>query len=71
MTPLAFLGLAAAVTLVGSLFLLIGSRRRTPWDSTINAFQKRLDALAPDEDQLSSPITDDLLGGEGRNSTGT
>lgn len=71
MTPLAFLGLAAAVTLVGSLFLLIGSRRRTPWDSTINAFQKRLDALAPDEDQLSSPMTDDLPGGEGRNSTGT
>jgi len=71
MTPLAFLGLAAAVTLVGSLFLLIGSRKRTPWDSTINAFQKRLDALAPDEGQVVSPIADNPFGGEGGNSAGT
>jgi len=70
-TPIAFLGLAVAITLVGSLFLMIGSRKRTPWDSSINAFQKRLDALAPDKDQVIGPTGDDSLTGEGGNSAGT
>jgi len=70
-TPLAFLGLAAAITVVGSLFLMIGSRKRTPWDSSINAFQKRLTALAPDQDQVVGPRGDDPFDSEGRNSAGT
>ena len=71
MTPLAFLGLAAAITLVGSLFLLIGSRKRTPWDSSINAFQKRLDALAPDENRVVELLDDEPSPGSGRHSAGT
>ena len=50
---------------------MIGSRKRTPWDSSINAFQKRLDALAPDKDQVIGPTGDDSLTGEGGNSAGT
>ncbi|MFL2987648.1 MAG: hypothetical protein ACJZ57_10430 [Candidatus Poriferisodalaceae bacterium] len=71
MTPLAFLGLAAAITLVGSLFLLIGSRKRTPWDSSINAFQKRLDALAPEENRVVELLDDEPSPGSGRHSAGT
>ncbi len=71
MTPLAFLGLAAAITVVGSLFLMIGSRKRTPWDSSINAFQKRLDALAPEEDQVIELLDDEPFPGGGRHSAGT
>ena len=71
MTPLAFLGLAAGITVVGSLFLMIGSRKRTPWDSSINAFQKRLDALAPEEDQVIEFLDDAPFPGGGRHSAGT
>ena len=71
MSPLAFLGLAAAITLVGSLFLMIGSRKRTPWDSSINAFQKRLDALAPDKDQVIELLDAEPFPGGGRDSAGT
>ena len=71
MSPLAFLGLAAAITLVGSLFLMIGSRKRTPWDSSINAFQKRLDALAPDKDHVIELLDDEPFPGGGRDSAGT
>lgn len=71
MTPLAFLGLAAGITVVGSLFLMIGSRKRTPWDSSINAFQKRLDALAPEEDQVIEFLDDKPFPGGGRHSAGT
>ncbi len=71
MTPLAFLGLAAAITLIGSLFLMIGSRKRTPWDSSINAFQKRLDALSPDKDQVVRSIDDEPFTDKGRHSAGT
>jgi len=69
--PLAFLGLAVAITLVGSLFLVIGSRKRTPWDSSINAFQKRLDALAPEQDQVIELLDDEPFPGGGRDSAGT
>ncbi len=71
MNPLAFLGLAVAITLVGSLFLVIGSRKRTPWDSSINAFQKRLDALAPEQDQVIELLDDEPFPGGGRDSAGT
>ncbi len=71
MTPLAFRGLAAAITLVGSLFLMIGSRKRTPWGSSIDAFQQRLSALAPEEDQVIELLDDEPFSGDGRHSAGT
>ncbi len=71
MTPLAFLGLAAAITLVGSLFLMIGSRKRTPWGSSIDAFQKRQSALAPEENPVIELLDNAPLSGDGRHSAGT
>ena len=50
---------------------MIGSRKRTPWDSSINAFQKRLDALAPDKDQVIELLDDEPFPGGGRDSAGT
>ena len=61
MSPLAFLGLAAAITLFGMLCLAISGRKKTPWESSIDSFRKHLDAIAPDddvEDTKHAPLTD-------------
>ena len=68
MTPLAFLALAAAITLVGVLLLALTGRKRTPWDASIDDFRRRLDALAPTDDGVADG---DASQGEGRTSAGT
>ena len=71
MTPLAFLGLAAAITLLGSLFLVVGSRKRTPWESSINSFRKRLEAIAPAEHQIVDSSDDTWTPSNRGHSAGT
>ncbi|MDP7067356.1 MAG: hypothetical protein QF637_07025 [Acidimicrobiales bacterium] len=71
MTPLAFLGLAAAITLLGSLFLVISGRKKTPWESSINSFRKRLEAIAPPEHQTADPSGDMWTPGDRGRSAGT
>ena len=71
MTPLAFLALAAAITLLGVLLLALTGRKRTPWDASIDDFRRRLDALAPTGDGVTDVADGDASQGEGRTSAGT
>ena len=71
MTPLAFLGLAALITMVGVLFLAVSGRKRTPWNASIDDFRQRLDALAPPTHEAIRAVDTDESRGDGRTSTGT
>lgn|GEM_PF-308928 len=71
MTPLAFLALAALITLVGVLFLALSGRKRTPWHASIDDFRQRLNALAPPTNDAARAVDSDGSRGEGRTSAGT
>ncbi len=71
MTPLAFLALAALITLVGVLFIALSGRKRTPWRASIDDFRQHLDALAPPTDDAVGAADSDGSRGEGRTSAGT
>lgn len=71
MTPLAFLALAALITLVGVLFLALSGRKRTPWHASIDDFRQRLNALAPPTNDAARAADSDGSRGEGRTSAGT
>ena len=71
MTPLAFLALAALITLVGVLFIALSGRKRTPWHASIDDFRQRLDALAPPTNDAGGATDSDGSRGEGRTSAGT
>jgi len=70
-TPLAFLALAALITLVGVLFIALSGRKRTPWRASIDDFRQRLDALAPPTNDAVGAADSDGSRGEGRTSAGT
>jgi hypothetical protein len=70
-TPLAFLALAALITLVGVLFIALSGRKRTPWRASIDDFRQHLDALAPPTDDAVGAADSDGSRGEGRTSAGT
>ena len=70
MIALLFLGIAAAISLVGLLIVGFRGRRAQPWDAGITEHQERLDALRPDpsdEIQWALQQVDD----EGRTSAGS
>ena len=71
MTPLAFLALAALITLVGVLFIALSGRKRTPWRASSDDFRQRLDALAPPTNDAVDAADSDGSRGEGRTSAGT
>mgnify|MGYP001395715857 FL=1 len=71
MTPLAFLALAALITLVGVLFIALSGRKRTPWRASIDDFRQHLDALAPPTNDAVGAADSDESRGEGRTSAGT
>lgn len=71
MTPLAFLALAALITLVGVLFIALSGRKRTPWRASIDDFRQHLDALAPPTNDAVGAADSDGSRGEGRTSAGT
>lgn len=71
MTPLAFLALAALITLVGVLFIALSGRKRTPWHASIDDFRQHLDALAPPMNDAIRAADSDGPRGEGRSSAGT
>ena len=71
MSPLAFLGLAAAITLLGSFCLALGGRKKTPWHASIDAFRSKLDALKPEDDETVQLIASDQVEISRRHSSGT
>ena len=71
MTPLAFLALAAAITLAGVLVLALTGRKRTPWDASIDDFRQRLDSLAPRSGSDRGTVDGEASQGNGRTSPGT
>ena len=71
MTPLAFLALAALITLIGVLLIALSGRKRTPWRASIDDFRQRLDALAPPTNDAVRAADNDGPRGEGRTSAGT
>ena len=71
MSPLAFLGLAAAITVLGMLCLTISGRKKTPWESSIDSFRRHLDAIAPDEHDAENVMHDRLTDRDRRRSAGT
>jgi len=70
-TPLAFLALAALITLIGVLLIALSGRKRTPWHASIDDFRQRLDALAPPTNDAVDAADSDGSRGEGRTSAGT
>ena len=71
MSPLAFLGLAAGITLLGMFCLAISGRKKTPWESSIESFRKHLDAIAPDGHDAEDAKDDHSTNRDGRRSAGT
>ena len=61
MSPLAFLGLAAAITLLGMLCLTISGRKKTPWESSIDSFRRHLD-LSPEAAEAARNLEGEIGG---------
>ncbi len=55
MSSLLFLGIAAAIFLVGTLVLWLVSRERTTFISSIEEFQSEMGALRPPSDDATPP----------------
>ena len=53
MSGAAFLLIAVALSLVGSLLFWLFSRKPTSWDSGISEFNKNMDALKPEREEAS------------------
>jgi hypothetical protein len=50
MSALAFLLLAVAISVLGSLLLLVRVRKPTSAEYSIEAFRREMDALSPEQD---------------------
>jgi len=51
MSALVFLGVAIAVSVIGSLLVLLRHREPKTVDSSVNEFNERMQALSPELDQ--------------------
>ena len=50
MSALVFLGVAIAVSVVGSLIVLLRNREPKTADSSVNEFNSRMQALSPEDE---------------------